>query len=274
MDLNEMKPVAPVVPIAPWLGGKRALSKRLVALIGQVAHQAYVEPFVGMGGVFLRRHTAPPLEVINDLSGDVANMFRMLREHRGALADLMTSQMTCRHDFERLVRLDPLMLTDLQRAARFIYLQRVAFGGKVTGRNFGVTMEGARFNTTKLLPSLDAVGRRMAGVVIESLPFERLVLRYDRIGTLFYLDPPYWGNENDYGAEMFGRADFDVLARILVGIKGRFIMTLNDRPEVRELFEHFDMHPVGLSYRLSGRPTPARELIITTPGLVPPGTVS
>jgi DNA adenine methylase len=274
MDVNDMKCVAPVVPIAPWLGGKRALSKRLVALIGQIPHQAYVEPFVGMGGVFLRRHSAPSLEVVNDLSGDVANMFRVLREHRHALADLMVGQITSRSEFERLVQLDPVMLTDLQRAARFIYLQRVAFGGKVTGRNFGVTMGGARFNADKLLSALDAVGRRMAGVVIESLPFERLIPRYDRTGTLFYLDPPYLGNESDYGLGMFGRRDFHVLADLLEAMNGRFIMTLNDCSEVREIFAAFDLHPVGLSYRLSGRPTPARELVITTAGLVPFGSIT
>jgi DNA adenine methylase len=204
----------------------------------------------------------------------VANLFRMLREHRGALVDFMAGQMTCRADFERLVRLDPLGLTDLQRAAHFIYLQRVAFGGEITGRSFGVTMDGARFNTDKLLPALEAVGRRMAGVVVENLPFERLIPRYDRPGTLFFLDPPYWGNESDYGAGLFGRGDFQVLAGLSAAIKGRFILTLNDRPEVRAMFAQFDQHQVGLCYRLSGRPTPARELIITSRGLVPFGTLS
>ena len=274
MDVNEMRIVKPVVPVAPYLGGKRALSRRLVALIDRVSHDAYVEPFVGMGGVFLRRTRAPSLEVINDLSGDVANLFRMLREHRCALAQLVDGQLTCRGDFERLVRVDPCDLTDLQRAARFIYLQRVAFGGKITGRSFGVTMDGARFNTNKLLPVLEAVGARMAGVVVENLAFDRLIPRYDRPGTLFFIDPPYWGHESDYGVGMFGRADFEVLAGLLSRLKGAFIMTLNDRPEVREVFGAFDLHPVGLNYQLSGRATPARELIITSPGLVPFGSVS
>jgi DNA adenine methylase len=101
-----------------------------------------------------------------------------------------------------------------------------------------------------------------------------LIPRYDRPGTLFFLDPPSWGNEGDYGAGLFGRDDFDVLAGLLATIKGRFILTLNDRPEVRAMFARFDQHQVGLSYRLSGHPTPARELIITTPGLAPFGTLS
>jgi DNA adenine methylase len=273
MDKHNLVDVAPLVPVAPYLGGKRALSRRLVKLIDAVPHSAYVEPFVGMGGVFLRRRRAPAMEVINDISGDVANMFRVLREHREPLMDLMEGQLTCRADFERLARIDPRDLTDLQRAARFIYLQRVTFGGKITGRSFGITLGGARYNTSKLFPAIQAIGRRMAGVVIEQMDYGRLLSKYDRPSTLFFLDPPYWGNEGDYGAGVFSRADFGVLAQTLAVVAGSFIMTINDKPEVREVFAGFDMHPVGLNYRLSGRPTPARELIITTPGLVPAGSV-
>lgn len=274
MDVNKVRDVAPCVPIAPWLGGKRALSRRLVGVIDGVPHDAYVEPFVGMGGIFLRRGRAVQMEVINDLSGDVANLFRCLREHRGALINLVEGQMTCRRDFERLIGVVASDLTDLQRAARFIFLQRVAFGGKITGRSFGVSMGGARYNATKLVPALEAVGQRLAGVVIENLGYDKLIPRYDRAGTLFYLDPPYFGHEDDYGAGMFGRGDFEALAALMARLKGRFIMTLNDCPVVRELFSGFDLHPVGLNYQLSGKATPARELVITTPGLVVAGTLS
>jgi DNA adenine methylase len=63
--------ITPVRPIAGYVGGKRGLAKRLVALIEEIPHETYAEPFVGMGGVFLRRLTRPPAEVINDWSLDV-----------------------------------------------------------------------------------------------------------------------------------------------------------------------------------------------------------
>ena len=59
----------------------------------------------------------------------------------------------------------------MQRAARFLYLQRTAFGGKVTGQNFGVSpLTSARFDVTRLPAILEAVHERLAGVVIERLP--------------------------------------------------------------------------------------------------------
>jgi DNA adenine methylase len=160
----------------------------------------------------------------------------------------------------------PASLTDIQRSARFLYLQRLAFGGKVRGRNFGVSVGlGARFDVTKLGPMIEAVHERLAGVVIERLPWADFILRYDREGTLFYLDPPYWGCERDYGEGMFGREDFAAMAEVLRGIRGRFVLSINDRPEVRELFAGFGMEEVRVAYTVAGtgKAPVARELIIS-----------
>jgi len=258
--------VDPVRPVAPYIGGKRALSRRLVELIDRDRHEIYAEPFVGMGGVFFRRRRRPRKEVINDISADVVNLFRLLQRHYQQLLDVLKWQVCSRAEFERLVDLDPSKLTDLERAARFLYLQRAAFGGKVVGRNFGVTLSGgARFDLTKLVPLLEDVHERLCGVDIECLPYEQLLARYDTPGTLFYLDPPYHGTEEVYGKGVFSTADFERLSDLLAGIEGRFILSINDTPKIRELFGRFTLEPVEIKYRLSGKVTPARELIISGP---------
>ena len=65
-------------PAAPYMGGKRNLARRIIERIDAIDHSIYAEPFVGMGGVFLRRTKVPKSEVINDLSGDVATFFRKI----------------------------------------------------------------------------------------------------------------------------------------------------------------------------------------------------
>lgn len=261
---STLSPVRPAKPVAAYIGGKRNLSRRLVELIGATPHSLYAEPFVGMGGVFLRRTSRPGCEVINDWSADVATLFRVLQRHYQAFLDMLKFQLTTREQFERLQQVDPSTLTDLERAARFLYLQRVAFGGKVDGRNFGMIYAGgARFDVTRLQPLLEAVHERLAGVVIERMPYGEFIRRYDRPGTLFFIDPPYWGNEDDYGQGLFSEADFGVLRYLLEGLKGRFILTINDRPETRAMFAGFRIEPVTLTYRLSGKATTGRELIIT-----------
>jgi len=262
-----LEPVKPVRPVAPYVGGKRALSRQLVELIDGIPHAVYAEPFVGMGGVFFRRTRRPTKEVINDISADVVTLFRLLQRHYQQLLDVLKWQVCSRAEFERLVDLDPDKLTDLERAARFLYLQRTAFGGKVTGRNFGVTLTaGARFDLTKLVPLLEDVHERLCGVDIERLPYAELLDRYDTPGTLFYLDPPYHGTEEVYGKGVFSAADFDLLRSFLEGLKGRFVMSINDTPEIRATFAGFKIEEVGVNYRLSGKVTPARELIISGGG--------
>lgn len=175
--------------------------------------------------------------------------------------------LTTRAEFERLVATNPETLTDLERAARFLYLQRTAFGGKVSGRNFGVSRDRpGRFNLSTLEPMLEDLHTRLSGVVIECLDWQDLIRRYDGPATLFYVDPPYWGNEGDYGTGMFSRADFAVMADQMGQIEGRFLLSLNDLPEVRATFDRFHLTPVQTSYTI-GKSNDARsaraELIIS-----------
>ena len=255
------------MPVAPWQGGKRNLARRIIDRLAAIPHDAYVEPFVGMGGVFLRRSFKPRAEVINDLNQDVANLFRVLQRHYVALMDMLRWQVTSRAVFERLLRTAPDSLTDLERAARFLYLQRTAFGGKVTGQNFGVSpgLPG-RFDVAKLGTILEAVHERLAGVVIERLAWEELIRRYDRAGTLFYLDPPYWGCEDDYGQGLFKPADFERMAEMLASLKGRFLLSINDTPEVRKVFRRFRVEGVPTTYTIGTAPAKGvRELLISGP---------
>ncbi|PKP98329.1 MAG: DNA methyltransferase [Alphaproteobacteria bacterium HGW-Alphaproteobacteria-13] len=263
-ELTAMNPVAPVRPVAPYLGGKKNLSPRLIERIEAVPHQSYAEVFVGMAGVFLRRTRRPKAEFINDWSEDVSTFFRILQHHFVAFTDMIRFQITTRAEFERLTRVDPSTLTDLQRAARFLYLQRLAFGGRVSKRHFGVVVDrSARFDVTRLVPMLEDLHERLAGVTIERLPWADFVRRYDRPGTLFYLDPPYFGCEGDYGDGMFQRGEFEAMAAMLRGIKGRFLLSINDRPEVRRIFAGFAMEEVRCRYSVSPKAGMFGELIVS-----------
>jgi len=267
MGLNALLPCTPTVPPFYYLGGKRNLAQRIIDRLQAIPHRTYVEPFAGAGGVFLRRPWRSHAEVINDISTDVVTLFRILQRHYVPLMDMLRWQLTSRSEFERLVKAEPDTLTDLERAARFLYIQRVAFGGKVSGRNFGVSpSSSAWFDVVVLGKVLEDVHDRLSGVVIERLPFADLIRRYDRPETLFYLDPPYWGCEKDYGPDVFGRSDFERLANVLLGLQGQFLLSLNDTPGVRSTFAAFDIEAVETTYSIgskrAGRPR-AGEVFIT-----------
>lgn len=263
---NEFRAVRPVRPAAGYVGGKRQLAATIIEKIEATEHTLYAEAFVGMGGVFLRRPSAPKIEVINDRSKDVATFFRVLQRHYQAFMDMLKWQLTSRAEFERLKATDPETLTDLERAARFLYLQRLAFGGKVAGRNFGVQTTGpARFDTRKLGVLLEAIHERLAGVTIECLDWREFLARWDRPGALFFLDPPYLGTENMYGKGLFPPADHRALAAVLKRLKGRFILTMNDTKEARAIYGVFDVETADLSYSLAGgdQRKAVREIIVS-----------
>lgn len=258
---------SPVSPAAGYIGGKRNLAGRIVPILDAIDCDGYAEPFVGMGGIFLRRRRVLEREFINDISGDVVTFFRVLQEHYPYFIDMLRWRIASRAEFERLRALPPERLTDLQRAARFLYLQRLAFGGKVEGRNFGVSSgQGARFNITKLEPMLADIHERLAHVVIEQLGYAEFIARYDRPGMMFYLDPPYWNCESDYGAGVFERADFGRLAEALGGIRSRFVMSINDTPGVRSCFAAFDQVAIETTYSIATATSGAKragELLIS-----------
>jgi DNA adenine methylase len=260
-----LEAVRPVKPVAPYIGGKRNLADQLADMISEVDHDTYAEPFIGMGGVFFRRKRRPRCEVINDISRDVVNLFRILNRHYPQFMDALKFQITSRADFERLLATEPANLTDLERAARFLYLQRTAFGGKVTGRSFGVSPgTSARFDVNRLGVLLEEVHDRLSGVVIECLHWSELIERWDRRSALFYLDPPYWDCETDYGAGVFSKADFEHLACRLATIKGRFILSINDAPEIRRIFAGFHMSEVETTYSIAEQGAHSvRELVFT-----------
>ena len=268
--MTDHKKTQPIDPAAPYMGGKRLLAKKIVPIIDSINHTSYAEPFVGMGGIFLRRTVIPKMEVINDYSKDIANFFRILQRHYVPFLEMLRYQLTTRADFDRLIETNADTLTDLERAARFLYLQRTSFGGKVGNRTFGVVYDGsARFNITKLISTLEDIHCRLSRVVIECLHYSDFLEKYNRPNFLFYLDPPYYNCENDYGKGLFSKDDFNKISAILAKLSGSFVMSINDHSEIRRIFKDFCIYDVKTRYSVGANVNKSvTELLISNRELV------
>lgn len=248
-------------PIVPWIGGKRRLAKHLLPLFPP--HECYVEPFCGAAALFFLK---PPVraEVINDINGELINLCRVVAHHLEEFMRQFKWALVSRQMWQWLGETPPETLTDIQRAARFFYMQRLGFGGKVEGRTFGTsTTSGARLNLLRIEEDLSAAHVRIARATIEHLGWRECVARYDRPHTLFYCDPPYWGTEG-YGVE-FGLDEYDHMAALARSIKGRMVISVNDIPEMRRAFSGLSIERVELAYTVGGtgrQARPAGELII------------
>ena len=178
---SNLEPVDPAEPIAPWVGGKRLLAKRIAARIEAVPHDCYAEPFVGMGGVFLRRSRRPKSEIVNDVNGEIVNLFRIVREHPDELVRQFDWALAARADFRRLVATPPDGLTDVQRAARFAFLQRLSFGGNpaTTPGDYGTAAPyyPPRFRRERIEHLIRAAHDRLQRVHVECLDWAEFVRR-------------------------------------------------------------------------------------------------
>jgi len=231
----------------PWLGGKHYLAKKIVPLIEAQPHVCYVEPFMGAAHVFFRREPAK-VEVLNDLNSELVTLFRVLQHHLEEFLRQFEWSVVSREDFQRWDKTPPESLTDIQRAARFYTLQKMSFAGRNWSRAFRTKTNGPpQLNLVRMTEELREVRQRLARVQIEHLPWADCIARYDREHTFFYLDPPYYGVEDYYGKAMFKREEYQQMVDVLANLRGSFLLSLNDRPEVREIFKRF--HITEISHR-------------------------
>lgn len=247
-------------PVIPWIGGKRRLSKAILPLFSQ--HTCYVEPFCGAAALYFMKDPAE-VEVLNDINGELINMYRVIKHHLDEFTRQFRWSLTSREMYKWLQITPPETLTDIQRAARFYYLQKLAFGGKVASQNFGTaTTSAPRLNLLRLEEDLSQAHLRLSRTYIEHLEWQDCVRKYDREHTLFYCDPPYWGTEG-YGVD-FGLEQYENMAGLAKTIKGMMIISVNNIPEMREIFSGLATNSVDISYTLSGNNQPAKrsELII------------
>ena len=244
-----------------YIGGKSRLAKTIIDHFPP--HTCYCEVFGGGGHILLNKKPSS-VEVFNDINKELITLYRVIQNHLPEFLRCIQYIPISRDEFYRQKALNPEHLTDIQRAIRFYYLQRSCYGGRLRAQSFGYkTCRSNNYNPLALPDELDAVCRRLARVYIECLPYAEILARYDAPHTLFYLDPPYYENENNYGKGIFTRADFGNIADILTGIKGKFILSLNDKPQVRDIFKDFYIKPVKTTYTANNKhQTPANEVLI------------
>ena len=149
--------------------------------------------------------------------------------------------------FEVFEKQDPKTLSDIQRAARFFYLQKNCYGGRVKSQNFVLSAQkGSNYNPHTIPMHLHLAHERLLNVQLECLPYQEILKKYDRPFAFFYLDPPYLGLP--YYKFNFGEKDFLELAKELNALKGKFLLSLNDRPEIRKIFSDFEVAELSVTY--------------------------
>jgi DNA adenine methylase len=243
-----------------YIGGKHRLAKTIIEIFPK--HKTYVEAFAGGAQVFFAKEPSA-VEVLNDLDGELVNLFRVCQSHHEELVRYLRFALVSRKLFDLLKATDPTTLTDIQRAARYFYILKNSFASLVRHPNYHWhVVQRPGFNLEKLPELLHNTHQRLERVQIECLPYEEILNRFDRPTTLFYLDPPYWRRK--LYRHNLSETDFERLADRLKAVRGKFVLSLNDVPEVRGLFADFHIQGVELHYtsqKAAGRRY--KEVLIT-----------
>jgi len=249
-----------------YLGEKSRLAERIAGMLPK-DHVCYCEPFCGAAWILFRKNPSKS-EVINDQDGELVTFWRVVQNHLEEFLRYYKFVIISRKVFELENKKRPETLTDVQRAVRYFYLQKNGFGGKTHGRTFEISVtSGPRLNLSNIEEKLLEVHWRLSNVIIEHLDACECIARYDRPETLFYLDPPYYGTPGY--AVPFEHNDYVRVRLALDKIKGRFLLSLNDCKEVRQIFKGFSIKKISTTYSAANglsdnanRSEPRHELLI------------
>jgi DNA adenine methylase len=219
-----------------WYGGKFSHLNWLLPLLPACHH--YCEPFAGSAAVLLNREPSP-VETYNDIDGEVANFFRVLRDNKEALTEKIGLTAFSREEFYYSVTKNPARVDDEIERARLFYVRaRQARTGLAQTASLGrwanckstsrAGMSGVVSRWLGAIEDLPHIAMRLLRVQIENRPATEIVRLYDSPTTLFYCDPPYVHDSRTdkkaYGYEM-SDAEHKELAYTLKHCKGKVALS-------------------------------------------------
>lgn len=252
-------PAKPASPFIKWAGGKTQLLTAFEALYPPAERvERFIEPFLGGGSVFfhVRRFLKPRRAMLFDRNPDLITTYRAIKEDPEAVIDLLLA-LKAKHSeahYYKVRAQDASTLTDVQLAARFIYLNKTCYNGlyRVNSRNqFNVPM-GRYVRPTIVDPAnIHSVSKSLADVHLGHKPFSH-IKRVARTGDFAYFDPPYdpisaSASFTAYTTASFNSDDQAELARTYEELheRGCLLMLSNsDTPLIRKLYSGFHIHRV------------------------------
>lgn len=218
-----------------WYGGKFSHLDWLLPLLPEAQH--FCEPFGGSAAVLLNRRPSP-VETYNDIDGEIANFFRVLRDRKNKLVEAIGLTPFSREEFESAINELAHDVSDVERARRFYIRARQVRTGLAQKASAGrwahcrltsrAGMAGAVSRWLGAVEDLPLIAQRLLRVQIENDKATNVIKRYDSEDTLFYCDPPYphdsRGDINAYGYEMTDDEHRE-LAEVLHKVNGRVALS-------------------------------------------------
>ncbi|MCD1261277.1 DNA adenine methylase [Paenibacillus athensensis] len=244
-----------------WQGGKSRLRTEIIRRFP--IHKCYVEVFGGGGWVLFGKERST-VEVFADINSELVNFYRVIQESWEELAQRFEWALYSRDEFQRIMARRDDERDPVTRAYDFYYRVYSHFGGKYSDSDdWGYTRTKPAFDMSKVKEKFKQTHQRLIGVYLENRSFEEIIQRYDSPDTFFYVDPPYLGLSGYL--YKFTEEHHQTLRDLLHGMKGTFLLSINDHPQIREWYAPFQMEGMETRYTIAKQTSsrqPAKELLI------------
>ena len=266
-------PIKKPKPPVKWAGGKTQLLPQFAPLFPRKKYNLYLEPFVGGGAVFF--HLLPPAAILIDSNGELINFYRVVRDRLDQLLADLKKHKNTREYYYSIRALDPEKLSPVQRASRFLYLNKTAYNGLWRVNSKGqFNVPYGRYKNPRIIDkeNLQLVAEALRGAELIAGDFS-CVLDLAPPGAFVYFDPPYYpltetANFTSYTPGAFTREDQIRLFKAFAELdrRGCLVMLSNsDTPFIRTLYAQYDIQAVAARRAINCRPEgrgPVTELVI------------
>lgn len=256
-------------PLIRWAGSKRRLLPRLAEYWKIRSHSRYVEPFAGSGALFF--HLNPPAALLNDLNADLIGAYLALAKNPEEIHRLASSIESDETTYYRVRAIEPSSLSEFERAARFIYLNRFCFNGIFRTNQkgfFNVPYGGKKSGALPSLERFIETAERLRTTKLFSMDFEAFVKQEVQAGDFVYLDPPYAVSNRrifrQYDPNTFGIKDIQRLEGLLEVIDARkasFLVSYAFSAEIRPLMNRWESRRVRTQRNVAGFSEHRREAV-------------
>jgi DNA adenine methylase len=220
--------------------------------------EGYVEPFLGSGAVFffVRKNYKPRKKILADVNGELIAAFKAVRDEPLELMELLERHRE-KHSEEHYYEVrntPPSALSELEKAARFIYLNKTCFNGLYRvngGGRFNVPMGSYKNPRVFDEKTILEASKLLQGAALEAAPFEKSCAQAES-GDFVYIDPPYHPSSKtasftDYAVGGFGEEEQEALQHEFERLdsRGCLVMLSNsDTAFIRELYGGFSQKTV------------------------------
>ncbi|MEM0143568.1 MAG: DNA adenine methylase [Candidatus Parvarchaeum sp.] len=278
-QVEKLKEIYRVPTLVKWAGGKKQLLTQFDKFFPNKIER-YIEPFVGGGAVAFHiiKRFEPKFVLLSDINEEIVNAYNVVKNNVPELVSALTilAKNHSKEFFYKIREVDPNTLSNIEMAARFIYLNKTCFNGlyRVNSQGkFNVPIGSYKNPHIIDVNSLLEINKLLKNVIIKAMPFEN-VLEFAKKGDFIYLDPPYYPIKEGksftkYSKNDFSRLDQERLASLfnkLDSLGCKIMLSNSDTAFIRNLYRHYTKNIVHARRMINsdaGNRGAISELVIT-----------